>query len=274
MEFFDEIILGITQGISEFLPISSSAHLLLAARFLKLSELSLKDNVGLHFGTALALCAYYKDLGYRMLAEVVAFGFRLFSPLKRGSDKKPDTSIILLIQFIVIGSIPAAAVGLFFKKWIEHQLHHQLHLSIPLAVFGVVLWMADRYSFSHRLLKPGFKDAVIIGAWQALALIPGVSRSGATLTAARLCGFNRVDSCHLSFMLGAVAMVGATILEAKAIATQLWTGQFWIAILCSFVSGYLMIKVIMKVLPKIPFWLFMVYRIILALAILGLPRPL
>jgi len=202
-------ILGTVQGLTEFLPVSSSGHLVLVPRLFGWEDQGLAFDVGLHLGTLLALLAYFWRDWLRM--AVAAQGdFRAHRSAV--ASYSPDARLLL---YIAAGSIPAAIVGLLFADWIEENVRQPWLVAITLAAVGVVMLVAERSSRRERsLMSVTLRDALFIGLAQACALIPGVSRSGATISTGLFLHFKRDDAARFAFLLGTPAFVGAAILTS------------------------------------------------------------
>ncbi len=251
------MILGMIQGVSEFLPISSSAHIIVFSEWVQGNALPLPLNVGLHTGTLLAIIAYFwRDLSAMLQSAVKPL------PLK---EYLTHNKLSLLLLF---GTIPAAVIGLLFKDQIESYFHHGSSVILPLILVGWLLWAADRYARKDKNIDSlGFGKVFMIGIGQAFALIPGVSRSGSTITAGRLLGLDRVSAARFSFLLGIPAMAGATILESREILGSLGDGSFYWGFMGSLVVGLLTIHFFLRLMFKINFIFFAIYRSLLALLI-------
>ena len=214
MDFLRAAILGIVQGLAEFLPISSSGHLILVPALFEWPDQGLAFDVGLHLGTLVALLAYFwRDwwrLGRAGVADLRHSGFRF---RVHGNDSH-------VLWLIVLGSLPAAVTGLLFEDWIEENLREPWLVAIGLIVFAVVMLVADRRGERVRTMNSvGIADAVLIGMAQAISLFPGVSRSGATMSVAMFRGLTRDASARFAFLLGTPAFVGAAILKSGDLAS-------------------------------------------------------
>lgn len=207
-DFLRAIVLGTVQGLTEFLPISSSGHLILVPRLLGWDDQGLAFDVGLHLGTLVALLVYFWRDWIRMITSFL--GDALVERL-RVSAYRPDSRLFL---YIAAGSVPAAIVGFLFADWIEENVRQAWLVAITLAAVGAIMLIADRTSRRDRDIGTlGLRDAVIIGVAQACALIPGVSRSGATISAGLFLRFQRDDAARFAFLLGTPAFFGAAILK-------------------------------------------------------------
>ena len=269
MQWWQAIILGIIEGVTEFLPISSTGHLTIAQ---KLMGMSLEDQSLLAFtaviqiGAIIAAIIYFWDDIWRVLG---AWWAGLWAAEKRKKfDYKYGWAII-------IGSVPIALVGLLFKDEIETVLRSLWFVAIGLIVWSGVMWLADRYGKATRPEKSTtWKDALIIGAVQVLSLIPGVSRSGATMSAGLLRGFDRVAATKLSFFLGIPALVAAGALQAVTQYQHIADGVGWfntlLATVVSFLVGYAAIAWLLKFVASNDFSLFIWYRLGLGAVLIGL----
>ncbi len=242
------LIYGIVQGFTEFLPVSSSGHLVLASHLLGIEAPGITLEVMVHFGTLLAVLAIYwkdiKGLAITALALVIP-----------GFNKKALTverkSLLLLI---IVGTIPAAVLGLLFKPYFERAFTSTLMVGLMLLVTGSVLMLASKQRAGKKKAeKISVIDAVYIGLAQAAAMLPGISRSGMTISAGLGRKMERQDSARFSFLLATPAILGATILEMRDMGAVFESGALepiplFIAVLASFVSGYIAIKVLLKVL--------------------------
>ncbi|MFP5488854.1 MAG: undecaprenyl-diphosphate phosphatase, partial [Acidimicrobiia bacterium] len=196
MPILHAIVLGIVQGLSEFLPISSSGHLILTRWFFgwesQPDDVAKAFDVALHFGTFVAVVLYFRHDLVRYVRE----GVRLLWNRERPVD--PDGRIAWLL---VVATVPAALVGALFEEQIDSRLGTPVIIGVSLIGFGLLLWWADRRVGDRRLEQLSTKDSLVIGAAQALALNPGTSRSGITMTAARQIGFERDSAARISFLM-------------------------------------------------------------------------
>lgn len=257
-EWIYPIILGSLQGLTEFLPVSSSAHLIIASWFVDGHSLSLALNVALHLGTLSAVLLYFrKDWGD------IALGSMRF--LAHRNPKDP--SFFLLVS-LILGSIPAGFVGVIWKDDIETVLHHPMFTIVPLVVVGFLLWWVDDKSSSARSMKDlTLKDAFLIGCAQALALIPGTSRSGITIIGGRYLGFDRDSAARYSFLLGTPAMLGAALLSFDELAQSYAEPVFYVGFISSLIVGLMAIHLLMRFIRNYGFLIFFIYRLMLALVL-------
>ncbi len=210
MDLWKAIVLGIIQGLAEFLPISSSGHLVLAEKILNFTVGGLAFEVFLHFGTLLAVVwVFRKDLWKMVLALPV-----LFAVLKKNSGLPDEQkNYALLIWYLFLGSIPAAAVGLFFESQIEQLFESALLVLFMLFLTGLIMWSARYTRESNTELTAG--RSLLIGTAQALAIIPGISRSGSTIVSGLWMGIPRDLVARYSFLLSVPVIFGATVIKFK-----------------------------------------------------------
>lgn len=215
MPIYQAIVLGIVQGLSEFLPISSSGHLLLVPWFAGWDELDASAkksfDVALHLGTLVAVVAYF----WRDVSRYVVEGTRLVFDRQR-----PVTTEGRLAWLFVLATVPAALVGAVFEDQIDTRLGTPVIIGISLIVFGLVLAWADRRAGRREVEDFRTKDALIVGAAQALALNPGTSRSGITMTAARFMEFDREAAVRISFVMSIPVIFGAVVFKLAGLVTD------------------------------------------------------
>ena len=255
------IILAIVQGLTEFLPISSSGHLVLVPNLVGWADQGLAFDVAVHFGSLAAVCIYFR----KDIASLLCGGMQVLG----GKVESPESRMALAIA---LGTIPAALAGLLFASWIEQNLRDPAVIVYTLSGYGILMALADRLGRRDRILSGvGFKDAFLIGLAQALSLVPGTSRSGVTITAARLLGFKRQDAARFSFLLSAPVILlaaGYKFVEMIASdATVAW-GQLGLGALVACGVAYLSIEFLMRVVTRIGLAPFAIYRLILAAVIL------
>lgn len=264
MNFFEALFLGIIQGITEFLPISSSGHLIVAEQYMHLPVADLQSfDVAVHFGTLLTILVYFrKDIGKLL----VAFGQMI-------AKKSPDKEEKKLIGYLILGTIPAVLVGLFFNDFLEENFRNTTSVATMLIVIAIYFVVAEIVKRKRTVQKIGLFQAVLIGCAQAVALIPGVSRSGITISTGLVQGVRRDEAARFSFLLGSVAITAATALSIF----KVMKGEFLMpslpilltGIASSFLAGYVSISLLMKFLKSHPLHVFAIYRILLAVVILS-----
>lgn len=260
------IILAIIQGIAEFLPISSSAHLIIFRDLFGIGassvsgDLALAFDIALHFGTLLAIAIYFfKD-----------FWNMVLSGITKGTKTKEGK----LFWYIVVATIPAAIVGVLFEDVIENAIRNNFILiGCALIIMGIIIYLADKYSKEKKnFSKMTFKDAILIGCSQVFALIPGFSRSGTTIAAARGLQLEREDAAKFSFYLSAPVVLGAVVLsifdETTIVAITSNLSIFIIGVGVAFISGLLCIEFLLRYIKKHDFKLFMWYRVALGILVI------
>ncbi len=243
-ELIEILILSAVQGISEFLPISSSAHLIIVSKLYDLKTGSLLIDISLHLGSLLAIIFFFKkDL------------FDL-----RNNQK--------LLKLIIIGSLPLIIFGyILHSTELIHILRNLKIIAWTTLFFGIILYFADQRKIDQNIsTNLNIKTIIFIGLFQILALIPGVSRAGITMTAARLFNFNRVDSGKISFLLSIPALAGASFLGLKDALNETIEINYiiLIAVILSFSFSYLTVKFFLSYLNKFSLNIFVVYRIIIS----------
>jgi undecaprenyl-diphosphatase len=239
------LILSAVQGISEFLPISSSAHLILVSSLYEFKSSSLLIDISLHLGSLFAIIYFFR---------------------KELLDLKNNQRILGLIT---LGSIPLIIVGYFlYKTGTIHSLRNIEVIAWTTLIFGIILYIADKSRFDKKIsTNLNFQIILIIGLFQIFSLIPGVSRAGITMTAARILKFNRVDSSKISFLLAIPALSGASFLGLKDLFNQSVEFNYLviIAIVSSFIFSFITVKFFLEYINKFSMNAFVIYRIIIAL---------
>ena len=243
-DYLQAIFLAFVQGVSEFIPVSSSAHLVIFSEFLNFNGQSLIFDVGLHLGSLIAIIFFFRN-----------------DLLKIKNNKK-------LLKLIIIGSLPLIIFGYYFTSFgIINILRNIEVIGWSTLVFGLLLYYADSFKVAKNLDKDlNTKNILIIGMMQVLSLMPGVSRSGIIITVGRLLNFNREDSVKISFFLSIPALLGASIISIKDVTNESFEFNMLllISILVSFIFSYLTIKYLLIYVQKFSMKIFVVYRIILS----------
>ncbi len=259
MDYINSSILGIIQGLTEFLPISSTAHLIIVPFLLKIKEGLLKSltfDIFLHGGTLLAVIIYYRD---KIIKLIVKFFEGIFD-----KNKRDDVNFKLSI-FIILATLPAFFFGYFFKDLIEQIFRTPIFSALFLIIFAILLFIADRIkNKSKDIEKLNFFDALIIGFFQAIALLPGVSRSGITITAGLFLGYNRKDAAEFSFLLSIPVILGALVFGIKDLVKSGINDNFIILItgfIFAFLSGIIAIKFLLSYVKRFSYLIFIIYRI-------------
>ena len=243
-DFIEILILSAVQGISEFLPISSSAHLILVSNLYDLKSSSLLIDISLHLGSLLAIIFFFrKDL----------FDLR--------NNKK-------ILSLIIVGSIPLIIFGyILHSTELIHLLRNIKVIAWTTLIFGIILFFADQRKINQNIhTNLNIKSIIFIGIFQILALVPGVSRAGITMTAARFLKFNRVDSSKISFLLSIPALAGASFLGLKDAFDQSIEINYLIivSIILSFLFSYMTVKFFLSYINKFSLNIFIIYRIIIS----------
>jgi undecaprenyl-diphosphatase len=252
MSLFQAIVLGAVQGLTEFLPVSSSAHLYIVPRLLGWTYAGVAFDVALHWGTLVALL-----LAFRADWWALARGVFLGSPQERARVRTT------WLQLIVC-SIPAAIAGLLLQDAAETLLRNLALQAAMLFVFGFLLWWMDRVR-PRRPGPPGWGAALFMGVAQALALVPGVSRSGITITAGRAAAVDRVEAARFSFLLATPITFGAGLLELRHLSPDLPVATLAAGMITAAIVGLLAIRGLLRWLNRGGFLAFFLYRAALAL---------
>ncbi len=263
------VVLGIVQGLTEFLPISSSGHLIVTRRLFgwEFSD-DLTFDVALHIGTAVALVAFF----WREWLCMLGGGLRWAA--NGGRDPKPDPVYGTRMLFVLfIGSLPAGAIGLLFDSYVEEKVRSPFVVGAMLLVFGVLLFVAEGLGSRRRSVGScGWRDALWMGCAQAAALVPGVSRSGVTITAALSRGFTRREAARLSFLLAAPVIAGAGTLKlAEALAAGVSSeeiGRILVGAAVAAAVGWLAIHYLLRLVQSGTYLAFVAYRLLAGVFVL------
>lgn len=265
MSIFDVFILSFIQGLTEFLPVSSSGHLILLPKLFGWQDQGLELDVAVHIGTLCSVLIYFRQQIWEMICDSLGY---LFS----GLSEKSYTANVHMSLLVIIGTIPAVIFGFILKKIGQDIVRDVKVIAFTSIFFGVLLYLADRLvQRFHTLNSLTMGKGIFIGMAQALALIPGTSRSGACITAGRFLGLDRVVAARFAFLLSIPAILGAgvlTSLDAIKSGTPLLTAEVGCAILFSFVFGLLAIRFMMSYLAKYSLAPFAIYRILLGIGLL------
>ena len=260
MQIIKAIVLGIVQGIGEFLPISSSAHLILVPYLLGWEEHSMSFDIALHVGTLLAvLVVFFRDW------------WDLFIGAVKRVTKGKQSFNNRMFWYLVIATVPGALFGFLLSDIIEEKLRPMIWpIAVLLAVMGVLIFLGDRWADKHYKIETDFKhislkQAIIIGCSQALAIFPGFSRSGTTILAARLMGLSKTAATKFTFLLSVPIIAGAAVLKVPELALNVET---IVGVVVSFVVGLISIKFLLSYIKKHDFSVFVIYRVVFAIIIL------
>jgi undecaprenyl-diphosphatase len=290
MPLLHAIVLGITQGLSEFLPISSSGHLRLVPWLLGWNDFAGREHlektfdVALHLGTLVGAVAYFRT----DLVRIIRGGLSTLRPRRRVATPAGATTSIgvdlapgdeapygdegRLFWLLVLSAVPAAVVGALFNDKVDELAQHEWLIGLLLVVFGLVLLWADRLGGTRTADEFSVADAVKMGAAQAVALIPGVSRSGATITAGRGVGLDRDAAARLSFLMSLPIIAGALLLEGAKLAKDGMPHGFAAAfawgIVASAVTGYAAVWGTLRLIRTRTFTPFVLYRVVVGVGVL------
>jgi len=257
---FQALVLGILQGLSEFLPISSSAHLALAPWILRWPDPGLAFDVALHFGTLVAVLWYFRSEWAALLVAAKDIVVR----------RRVETERERRVLYLIIATVPGAIAGLALEKQAESSFRDPRLIASALIVMGVLLWAVDRFAARDRTLASmPWIDALIVGLAQMFAIIPGVSRSGATITGGRALRLTREDAAVFSFLMSMPIIAAAAVLKLpQAIREQGLSAPMIVGVLASAVSGWLAILVLLRLVIRHSYGVFALYRILLGAAVL------
>jgi len=254
LSFWQAVVLGIVQGIGEFLPISSSAHLVIVPWLMKWAYAGLTFDVALHVGTLIGVVSYF----WRDWLVLLRNGFSR----RPGNERN-------LFWYLVLATIPGAVIGYVFEKQAETVFREPLLIGIMLIVMGIVLYAADRLNLASKGLNQlTLADALAIGISQALAIIPGVSRAGITMTCGRFLSLKRETAARFSFLLSTPIIFSAGILQLKKLQVADLNIPFITGVAVSALVGYLAIKFLLIYLTRHGFGLFVWYRLLLGILVI------
>jgi undecaprenyl-diphosphatase len=260
MDFLQITTLAILQGLTEFLPVSSSAHLILLPKFTNWQDQGLAYDIAVHVGSLLAVLMYFRNDLKSLISNW------LYSPLDKNNVESK------LVWMVVIGTIPVGLAGLFLGDYVDNYLRSSLVIAITTIVFGLLLGFADKIgkkTYSEYYLE--WKFALFIGVAQAIALIPGTSRSGITITAALLIGLKLKSAARFSFLLSIPVIVLAGGSKTVDLISQKimveWTGLL-LSVLLSAISAYFCIRIFMNLLERIGMLPFVIYRLLLGILLI------
>lgn len=258
MTIFQALVLGIVQGLAEFLPISSSAHLALAPWAFGWTDPGLAFDVALHLGTLITVLWYFR----REWAALIVSGLRI---VRRRRIETPEEWRVV---FLVIATIPGAIAGLLLEKQAGTAFRSPALMATTLMVMGVLLWAADRYMAQRRHIDDmNWRDALLVGLAQACALIPGFSRSGSTITGARLLGLDRTSAAVFSFLLSMPITAAAAVLKVPEAVQAGISPQLVVGVVSAAISSWLAIAVLLRYVSRHSYGLFAAYRVALGIVI-------
>ena len=258
---FQSFILGLLQGLAEFLPISSSAHLAIAPWLFHWPDPGLAFDVALHFGTLIAVLWYFSGEWISLL---------------RAAGQIISTRKIVTVEqkraaFLVVATIPGGIFGLLLEKKAETAFRNPALIACALIVLGILLWAADRFARADKpITHMTWRDAILIGVAQVFALIPGVSRSGSTITAGRALGYDRNGAAAFSFLLSMPIIAAAVILKVPHVMREAGMSlPLLVGVATSAISGWLAISVLLKFVSRHSYGVFAWYRVLLGVGVLA-----
>ena len=254
MTVLHALVLGIVQGLGEFLPISSSAHLVLIPWLFGWEDPGLTFDVALHMGTLFAVVLYFWKDWVRLFTAALR---------RQASDDKR------IFWYLVIATIPGALFGLALEKKAETIFRAPLLIGIMMIVMGIILYLADKRRQSRKMNTMTLADAIWIGLSQALAIIPGVSRSGSTMTTARFLNLTREDAARFSFLMSTPIILGAGVMKLRHLTMASIDLPFSVGVISAFVVGILSISFLLRYLKTSNFGLFVGYRFIIGVIVIG-----
>ena len=258
LTLFQSVIYGLVQGVAEFLPISSTAHLILVPYFFGWPDPGLSFDVGLHFGTLIAVLVYFWPDWMAMLA---------------GTRRAISGGVAALshdpLVYILVATVPGAVFGLLFEKKAETVFRSPLVIAVTLIVAGAILyWFDKKNSGTKKIADMNWIDALVIGISQAVAIIPGVSRSGATMTAGLASGYDKTNAARFSFLLSTPIIAGAALLKLPDLMHG-FSLSLVVAVCVSAVAGYCAIEYLFRFVSRHSFKSFFVYRVVLGLLVVA-----
>ncbi len=261
MTLFQAIVLGVVQGLAEFLPVSSSAHLTLTPFLFGWKDPGLAFDVALHFGTLIALIWYFRT----EWIELTHSAIRIARTRRIASvhDKR--------LAFLVVATIPGGIAGKLLNDYAETTFRSPLLIAAALAIMGVLLWSVDRFAARSRSIEEiTLRDAVLVGLAQVTALIPGVSRSGSTITAGRALRLDRASAARFSFLMSMPITLAAVVVKLpEAIRADGLSMPLVAGVSAAFLSSWLAITVVLRYISRHSFGVFALYRLLLAAAVVA-----
>ena len=261
MHLFQAFVLGLVQGLGEFLPISSSAHLIITPWLFKWDDPGLGFDVALHWGTLLAVLVYFRT----DIRDII----RGFFHSLRKSTRDMKNIYQKLAWLVIIASIPGAIIGKLLEEKADHAFRNPVLVAVTLSTFAIVLLVCDWYGKKVKNLDRITKmDALLIGIAQAAAVIPGISRSGATIAASLGLGFKREDAARFSFLMSIPIIFGAGLLKLPHFHDGVSAGELIVGFVTAAIFGFLSIKYMLRYISKHNFDIFVWYRIALSAIIL------
>ncbi len=264
MPLFQLVVLALVQGVTEFLPISSSGHLILLPKLIGAVDQGLALDVAVHVGTLLAVLLYFRTDSARIARGV--------GQVLRGRFGAPEARLALLLA---ISTVPVVLVGLVFHlTGLEAALRSVAVIGWTMLIFGLLLYWADQKGATEKTARDwNLRDAVVMGLMQALALVPGTSRSGITITASRLLGYDRIEGARIAMLMSIPTIIASgALLGADVVAQADWALARDAAIGAglAFLAAYATLLVMMRLLRRVSFTPYVIYRVVLGLVLLGI----
>lgn len=269
MDILQAIFIGIVQGLTEFLPVSSSAHLIFVQELLGVNQPGLAFDVLLHLGTLIAVISYF----FKDIIEMIKAFFSSIADLFRGKFKQgfKEEPYKKLAWMVIIGTIPVGIIGVVFDAEVEAAFNSITIPAFFLLITGVLLYVSQRLNVGHKDIKDSsLKEAILVGIGQACAIIPGLSRSGTTIASGLLIGLDKEFAAKFSFLLAVPAILGATVTQLDGIGAGLGANLFpyLLGFLAAVISGYLAISILLKLIRERSLDVFAFYCWIVGAAIL------
>ena len=261
MTAFQALILGLLQGLAEFIPVSSSAHLVLAPWVFGWQDPGLAFDVALHVGTLIALLWYFRAEWLRLLSSALVV-------VRTRSLQGPEER---RLAYLVVGTIPGGIAGVLFERKADEAFRAPVLVASALIVMGILLWLVDLVAPTRRALAGmRWRDAILIGIAQAFAIVPGVSRSGATITAGRALQLDRESAAVFSFLLSMPIIAGAAAHEMPRLLHAGITAPLLIGMVSAALSGWFAIAVVLRYVKRHSYGAFALYRVVLGALVLAL----
>jgi undecaprenyl-diphosphatase len=256
------LVLGVLQGLAEFLPISSSAHLTLAPWLFHWRDPGLAFDVALHFGTLLAVLWYFRAQWAALIGAAVNIV----------AHRRIETEEERRVVFLIVATIPGAIAGLALEKYAESAFRDPRLVATVLIIMGVVLWWVDKRAAQDRPLQSmRWADAILIGLAQMFAIIPGVSRSGSTITAGRALRLTREGAAVFSFLMSMPIIAAASLLKLPhVLETEGLDAPLVVGVVASALSGWLAISVLLRFVVRRSYGVFAIYRVVVGLIVLAI----
>jgi undecaprenyl-diphosphatase len=262
MTVWQALVLGVIQGLTEFLPISSSAHLALAPRLFHFPDPGLAADVALHVGTLLAVVWFFKSAWRGLI--VAAWSIVVTRRVETDEQRR--------VLFLILATIPGVIAGVLLEEYAETTFRSPAVIGVTLIVMGVLLWWIDRRSpATHGLERMRWTHALGFGLAQMLAIVPGVSRSGSTITAGRALGFSRESAAVFSFLMSMPITAGAALMKVpEVVREQGITVAMLVGVAAAGISGWLAIAVLLRFVARRSYGVFAAYRLVLGVIVLAL----